>query len=742
MRREGVIIRPVYRALARVGIVLLILITAYCFNLVVSNTINDYVTEIIKQCGIAIILAVSLNIVNGLTGQFSIGHAGFMSVGAYTGASITYWVEMAYFHGQNQNLGLQWLLVAMLGGGIAAGICGYLVGVPSLRLRGDYLAIVTLGFGEIIRVLIENSAEISPSLKFLGGAVGFVGASGYYQVPLISNVFIIYATAAFVILLCWNLKFTAHGLAFMAIREDEVAAEAMGIPTTYTKVIAFVLSSFFAGVGGALYAHAEFFQPITFNFILSMNYVIMVVLGGSGSITGTTLAAIFLVVLPEFLKPVQHRFGLPDAYRVVIYALLLILTMLLRPQGAFGMGELSLKPLVERLKSRRGRTPTSSSVQQTTSVSWAQDQEVGNAVAEREGVRPTEQVLVVENLSKKFAGLSALSEVNLYLRKGELVGLIGPNGAGKTTVFNILTGVYEPTEGHILFCGKTIAGKRPTPFAPHLVRALRDTLFGGAGGWILGTILATSILPSSHRNVHTLEVEHVLEWIITLSFAAYAFIVSWRANRYLPGLQPHQMAELGISRTFQNIRLFANLSVLDNVRLGAYLRRSTNLFDALFRSERLQKEEQESVRKARELLNRFNLLRFEKELACNLPYGDQRRLEIVRALATQPKLLLLDEPAAGMNPQEKMQLMELIRRIREEFELTVLLIEHDMKLVMGICERIYVLDYGRIIAEGKPEEIRNNPEVIAAYLGEEHLSKPTADDSWNRVSIQDAEEAL
>lgn len=236
--------------------------------------------------------------------------------------------------------------------------------------------------------------------------------------------------------------------------------------------------------------------------------------------------------------------------------------------------------------------------------------------------------------------------------------------------------------------------------------------------------------------------EHVLEWIITLSFAAYAFIVSWRANRYLPGLQPHQMAELGISRTFQNIRLFANLSVLDNVRLGAYLRKSTNLFDALFRSERLQKEEQESIRKARELLNRFNLLRFEKELACNLPYGDQRRLEIVRALATQPKLLLLDEPAAGMNPQEKMQLMELIRRIREEFELTVLLIEHDMKLVMGICERIYVLDYGRIIAEGKPEEIRNNPEVIAAYLGEEHLSKPTADDSWNRVSIQDAEEAL
>ncbi len=730
------------RMLSRVGIVLLILIGAYVFNLMVNNAINDYVAEIIRQCGIAIILAVSLNIVNGLTGQFSIGHAGFMAIGAYTGASITYWVEMAYFHGNNQNLSLLWLLIAMLGGGVTACICGYLVGVPSLRLRGDYLAIVTLGFGEIIRVLIENSAEISPSLKFLGGAVGFVGADGSYQVPLISNVFIIYATAAMVILLCWNLKFTTHGLAFMAIREDEVAAEAMGIPTTYTKIVAFVLSAFFAGVGGALYAHAEFFQPITFNFILSMNYVIMVVLGGSGSITGTTLAAIFLVVLPEFLKPVQHRFGLPDAYRVVIYALLLILTMLLRPQGVFGTGELTLRPLLGRFGKKRNSHPASNV---DNSITAGTSASVAPASLKRTWDTATDAagdpILVIENLSKRFAGLSALSEVNMCLRKGELVGLIGPNGAGKTTVFNILTGVYEPTEGHIVFCGKTIAGKRPSPFVPRITRVLRDTLFGGVGGWILGTILATSILPSSTHNAHILEVEHVLEGIIAFGVTVYAFIVSWRSNRYLPGLLPHQMAELGISRTFQNIRLFANLSVLDNVRLGAYLRRSTHLGDALFRSERLRREEQESIHRARELLARFNLLRFEHELACNLPYGDQRRLEIVRALATQPKLLLLDEPAAGMNPQEKMQLMELIQRIRNEFDLTVLLIEHDMKLVMGICERIYVLDYGRIIAEGKPEDIRNNPEVIAAYLGEDHLSTPAEDSNSNRIGIHDVEEA-
>ncbi len=197
-----------------------------------------------------------------------------------------------------------------------------------------------------------------------------------------------------------------------------------------------------------------------------------------------------------------------------------------------------------------------------------------------------------------------------------------------------------------------------------------------------------------------------------------------KRRRFVPGLKPYQFAARGISRTFQNIRLFGELTVIENVRIGAYLRRSTNLFDALFRTMRLQREEAQEIENARDLLSRFNLTRFENELAKNLPYGDQRRLEIVRALATDPKLLLLDEPAAGMNPQEKAGLMALIRQIRDDFRLTILLIEHDMTLVMGICERIYVLDYGVIIAQGTPEEIRSNPKVIAAYLGEDEIEEP------------------
>lgn len=257
-------------------------------------------------------------------------------------------------------------------------------------------------------------------------------------------------------------------------------------------------------------------------------------------------------------------------------------------------------------------------------------------------------VLRVTGCSITFGGLKAVTSFNMSLEEGELVGLIGPNGAGKTTIFNIITGVYLPTDGKILFTGK--GGSKP---------------------------------------------------------------------KNIVGMKPYQITQMGLARTFQNIRLFKDLSIIDNVKIAYHFNVRYKPWDAIFRTPVFDKEETAITQRALELLKIFNIEQKADELAKNLPYGEQRKLEIVRALATAPTLLLLDEPAAGMNPQETLDLMNLIRFIREKFNLTVLLIEHDMNLVMGICERITVLDYGQTIAEGTPAEIGKNPQVIKAYLGEE-----------------------
>lgn len=254
-------------------------------------------------------------------------------------------------------------------------------------------------------------------------------------------------------------------------------------------------------------------------------------------------------------------------------------------------------------------------------------------------------LLKVNNLTKNFGGLAAVSNVTLELDTNELVGLIGPNGAGKTTLFNLLTGVYVPSEGDVILQTET--------------------------------------------------------------------------QQRLNGLAPYKIANLGLGRTFQNIRLFKELTVLDNVLIAMNSKHPSKFLTSVLRLPNFYRQEAAIKEKALELLGIFNLADKTEVLAKNLPYGEQRRLEIVRALATEPKILFLDEPAAGMNPQETAELTELIRKIQGEFKITILLIEHDMSLVMDVCERIYVLEYGQVIAEGTPEAIKNNPRVIEAYLGGE-----------------------
>ncbi len=561
-----------------------------------------------------IILTTSLNLIMGYTGQLALGHAAFYGIGAYTFAILVEKTPTPYW-------------IAFLVGGVMAAIWAGFLGGIVLRFKGHYLAIVTLAFGEIVRVILYNWVSLTR------GPMGMTAIPapvifGYTFKGLLPYYFLALFLAVITYFVFHQLIHSRFGRAFIAIRDEENAAMAMGVNTTRMKVLSFVVGCFFAGLAGSFIAgYIRYIHPDNFTAWGSLMMNAMVVVGGEGSMVGSVIGAVLLTVVPELL-----RFA--DQYRMVFYALTMIIVILIFPYGLVGLQK-QPKEKGEKIIKLEPNGKIKPGVTEPSMVQSLSKSRLTEAVNHS-------PILNVTNLTMVFGGLTAVNNVDLLVNRNSIHSIIGPNGAGKTTFFNVITGFYHPQTGSVNFNGKELAG-----------------------------------------------------------------------------LRPNEICLLGMARTFQRIRLFRTMTALDNVLVACDGFNNASAVDSVFRTRKLHREEKFGRERADELLEFVGLTSKRNHFASNLPYGEQRRLEIARALATNVKLLILDEPTAGMSQEETSEVINLIHLLRDKKGLTILLIEHDMKVVMGISDLVSVLDHGVKIAEDIPQAIQNNDLVIEAYLGKE-----------------------